>query len=671
MKKSLFIKRIVACMLGLFLVGTLTLNVNSANLSDNVTLVGDKSYEYIWDGVSLERMHVKSKLNGVPNNANIYDWDLVAITAENNPAIQIVTWGLKTASGVGYKAGTTMEIAQNYEKEHPGYTVIAAINGDFFANAPFTTSAGVTGSVGTFEPINTWVADGGKVYKPVTIAHPHHNVVGLFEDRSYIYHLGTWYDSNGNISYADSAYASSGVSYGQNLPTVSEQAVFTIGDYETLAWSYKQKASLNESAVNIFWEGNYLDVDVTGYTIWKAKTDRLSIPSDGFQEKYFVGQSLTGWTYNLEYTKYYMEGRFTEVQDLTTISQVEDGWCYIATKDSEVINRLGRAVSFTAQYELTGDWEGVNSAIGTVNPVILEGKRTGYVGVNDQYLNTFKPKTVLGFKADGTCVFFFMGPGPLSKTSEGGPSSIELAEMLEKQGVVNAFCLDGGGSSSIIYNNGSNFVELNTPTDGRTRAIGNAVLMVVEDSNLEVLKAEATKATFGQSKPMAESNLKSATLHFNGKAYEYTGEEIKVSGLKPNTEYEYYFEYQFENDGKLLSSRTNVQKFTTASEDAPHVHEFIEGKCECGEIDPEYVAPHEHEFVNGKCECGELDPEHVHEFVDGECVCGEKESADPDEPTDDKPSTNPGNGGMNCNMGFVSILPLIGACALFLIKKRK
>ena len=36
-----------------------------------------------------------------------------------------------------------------------------------------------------------------------------------------------------------------------------------------------------------------------------------------------------------------------------------------------------------------------------------------------------------------------------------------------------------------------------------------------------------------------------------------------------------------------------------------HVHEYIEGVCECGEVDPDYEAPHEHEFVNGKCECGE------------------------------------------------------------------
>lgn len=42
-----------------------------------------------------------------------------------------------------------------------------------------------------------------------------------------------------------------------------------------------------------------------------------------------------------------------------------------------------------------------------------------------------------------------------------------------------------------------------------------------------------------------------------------------------------------------------------------HEHNFVEGKCECGETDPNYVPPHEHNFVEGKCECGAEDPNYV------------------------------------------------------------
>ena len=61
----------------------------------------------------------------------------------------------------------------------------------------------------------------------------------------------------------------------------------------------------------------------------------------------------------------------------------------------------------------------------------------------------------------------------------------------------------------------------------------------------------------------------------------------------------------------------------------PHTHEFLEGVCSCGEIDPNYVTPHTHNFIEGKCECGESDPSyippHTHEFLEGVCSCGEKD----------------------------------------------
>ncbi len=57
-------------------------------------------------------------------------------------------------------------------------------------------------------------------------------------------------------------------------------------------------------------------------------------------------------------------------------------------------------------------------------------------------------------------------------------------------------------------------------------------------------------------------------------------------------------------------------------------HNYVDGKCECGASDPDYIAPHEHNFVEGKCECGEVDPDYVapQPPVDEE----------PEEPGDDK-----------------------------------
>ena len=54
-----------------------------------------------------------------------------------------------------------------------------------------------------------------------------------------------------------------------------------------------------------------------------------------------------------------------------------------------------------------------------------------------------------------------------------------------------------------------------------------------------------------------------------------------------------------------------VFKATEVKPEAPHEHAFVDGACECGATDPDYVPPHEHNFVDGACECGETDPDYV------------------------------------------------------------
>ena len=104
------------------------------------------------------------------------------------------------------------------------------------------------------------------------------------------------------------------------------------------------------------------------------------------------------------------------------------------------------------------------------------------------------------------------------------------------------------------------------------------------------------------------------------------------------------------SDGSMRRVSNAVMLVEKPKTEDPHEHEFVEGKCECGETDPNYV-PHEHEFVEGKCECGETDPNYVpheHTYVEGKCECG---ATDPDytPPTEggdedggeDTQSTNP------------------------------
>ena len=75
--------------------------------------------------------------------------------------------------------------------------------------------------------------------------------------------------------------------------------------------------------------------------------------------------------------------------------------------------------------------------------------------------------------------------------------------------------------------------------------------------------------------------------------------------------------------------------------DLSHQHEFVDGKCNCGIIDSDYIEPHVHDLIknevkptctlDGKilysCDCGYEEEEVLsatgHTFIDGVCFCGE------------------------------------------------
>lgn len=600
------------------------LKVNAASttkVTEHVTMVGDAINTTLWDGVTVERMHIKTPRAGNhPSDTGlIYDWDSVSVIAANNPAIKIASWGITTTSG--YKQGTTAAIAKDYENKHKGYTVLAAVNGDFFANDSFETSAGISMRP-TYEPINCWVADGGQTLKKAVIANPHHQVLGIRLDRTYTYHIGSFYNSDGTPAENEANMPNNG----SNLPTFTDTLIYNEGENQIKA--VVTSGTLDEDAVNIVLKGA-TNVNVEGYAVYKCYMDRYSKPNDGFQGKYFVGSERADFAYNYSYTGLYIKARSMGAENVSTIASVDEGYCYIVTKLDAVKEALNvRATSFVCQYNLTGStWGNVNSTIGTVIPFLLNSQRTYCVSNVDNYLNDNKPKTVVAFDANNRCMFYFMGPGPLSGAiGTSGPSSIEMCEMLERFGAVNAFCLDGGGSATICVKGADgSFVTLNNPTDtGGIRSIGNALLMIIENSNLTTTEVKSTSATFGQSAPMAESTLKSAKLYINGRSYNLVDGEYTLTGLQPSTSYEYYFEYTYENENGEYSSKTNVQTFTTPATD---------------EVDPNPIDP------------DPIDP-------------------DPIDPNPGQQDDSKQSGGFNCNFGGV-VVAFVGAVGLFAISFKK
>ena len=97
-------------------------------------------------------------------------------------------------------------------------------------------------------------------------------------------------------------------------------------------------------------------------------------------------------------------------------------------------------------------------------------------------------------------------------------------------------------------------------------------------------------------------------------------------------------------------------KVTVLEKVEEHVHEYVDGKCECGEEDPNYEPPHVHNFVEGKCECGETDPNY-------------KPEVKPDPDPEPQPEPEPAGG---CKGGAIqNVFYLISALGLAFVLRKK
>ncbi|RAR43688.1 phosphodiester glycosidase family protein [Paenibacillus sp. MDMC362] len=126
----------------------------------------------------------------------------------------------------------------------------------------------------------------------------------------------------------------------------------------------------------------------------------------------------------------------------------------------------------TASFQLDNEWRDVTMAIGGTVMLVKDG-------VVQQHTDpAVHPRTVVGTKADGSVVLFEVD-GRQPGFSE-GLTYIELGEMLQELGVVNALNLDGGGSATFVARlpGETERKVLNSPSDGGERKTANGILLV-------------------------------------------------------------------------------------------------------------------------------------------------------------------------------------------------
>lgn len=167
-------------------------------------------------------------------------------------------------------------------------------------------------------------------------------------------------------------------------------------------------------------------------------------------------------------------------------------------------------VSYISVVDKTDKWDGVVTAIGGGNPLIMNGKIVAPSTYDYSIKYAVTPRTAFGVKADGTYVFYV---ADLS-----GMRMDAIAQAMYDMGCVNAVNLDGGGSTTLYADEGDGLALQNRPKDGSERKVSNAILILSRET------APTVKEDFESEKSFIEqydgTNLVSARLE---PLHKYTG----------------------------------------------------------------------------------------------------------------------------------------------------
>ncbi|MCI5939098.1 MAG: phosphodiester glycosidase family protein [Acholeplasmataceae bacterium] len=423
------------------------------NLGYGIKYIRDKSYTRInQSGV------ISGQISGAGKGGDIevgvpYSQQVNMLSFKTNEDLKIVPYAV--LSGSDWKLSKIVLAAQDYEKNHPGYRVVGGINGDFFNTSVPFGSTGVTVGDGEY-----YSSHNGHP----TIAFKNDGTVNqLFtlQDRSMQYTL-TIYDENNTQIYK---------TFINNIntdPTDNEVNLF-----------FLQRKSSNQLS---FWSTQ----SVTNAWVVKNATQAVTTKINSFYGKGAITEFVNG-TYD-----------FTGGKPEFAIK----------SNNQEVNGYLKEGAIVRVQKEYTSkEAEGCTNFIGSQAQYYVNGSFINGEG-NVTQTKTRCPRTVIGIKADGT-VMMFVIDGRQYKKGYHGMGSCELSALAKYYGLVNAWNLDGGGSSTLIVRRQETFKPsqtfnddktgnwwvVNSPSDGAERSDANCLLLVAKVPELGFKTTKKTETT--------------------------------------------------------------------------------------------------------------------------------------------------------------------------------
>ena len=228
----------------------------------------------------------------------------------------------------------------------------------------------------------------------------------------------------------------------------------------------------------------------------------------------------------------FVKGKITGVVTSLTANPI------ISTTVEEVANLLKTNPYVRIQKMMTKENELYQNVIGVGSQPLVDGTILQNSEIGDQNVDfcaTRAPRTSIGWTKDGNIIITAID-GRQSSKGMNGVSLREEAAIMKALGCSDAFNFDGGGSTELVIRDGDSFKVTNSPSDGSSRKVSTAVLIVVPDVSYNLKVSEITKTAAKvdfSTKATSESVTNISTkLIVNGTYQNGDNGSFYITGLK-------------------------------------------------------------------------------------------------------------------------------------------
>ena len=499
--------------------------VEKLNGVEHILAYGESTYQ---GAVSDQKINVfKLKTNGVTS--------------------KLVNWAVLDGNS-GYKRAQLTKIAEDYEKNHPGWIVIAGINADQYAQV-FGPGGGNNAYLNS-SPYYPAIMDGDVRFPFVSVNGASSAYVGFTNDGS----------TDGIV---DASPFKCFALY------ILDEAGNEIKEFELEG--INKNASSNQTTA---WTSLASNISSGGY----IKKELNSSNNVFFVENADLSYAHTSSEYG-EYDVIYSKGTISSTSSNIVIDK---GQFAIETSNKEVIDALSVGTKIKVQAKFHSDeMNAVETAAGYHEIHRNNGVDATIPGyspsqLNSQYDARQYNRSIFGQTADGTYVLVTADKsnGAVEGTKYKGLRFWETNAVLKHYGVTEAYQQDGGGSvTAIMRNANGSFDVVNTPSDsvsGTQRSVFNGLFFVVRDPGFDAKKTDITRNSVNIT--LKETNLYSQMsnikVNLNNKTYDMTSESLLIEGLEEDTEYTAVITFDFLENGKTIKDSYEL-KFKTKAFQMP------------------------------------------------------------------------------------------------------